>query len=691
MIQLIARKELVSLFGSPLAWILLALVHWVLAWSFLARLDSFLHIQPQLAMIANAPGATEAIVAPVFAMAAVMLLMATPLMSARLIAGERHNRTLALLVSAPVAARDIVLGKFLGLMTFLCVMIVLATALPACLLAGGRLDLGLVLGNAAGLFLVAACFASLGLYLSCLGTRPATAAAATLGLLLILWMLDTPGESGNLGLARDLSLLAHYEHFNRGLIDSFSLAYLTLFVVVFLTLSSHRLGGEGLHDGAGRALRHGMLALLAILVAASLGYLARETRVQWDISQNGRNSLSQASMAVLENMHGPLEAVIYAAQQDAQAGDVRRIVREFLARYQRAKPDFNVTFVDPAEHPDHARKAGIQAPVEMVVSFRDRHERLDQFNEPALTHLLMRLARPGERVVALLGGHGERRPDGMAGHDMGAFGSRLAARGYTVETFNLAATAGTPAGFDLLVIASPRIELREGEVDRLVAYLDAGGNLLWLVDAGPLHGLQPLAEKLELTLMPGVVADPRARDLKLPMTVALGIGYGRHPVTRDFGDTTMFPFARQVIVDENETWRSVPLVEAAHHGWVETGDADAAMAFDAAYDVPGPVNVAVALTRILQDREQRVVVVGSGHFLTNTYLGYGGNLDFGINLVNWLTEDEDLMTIQPRSVLDAGLAFDEPTLAVISATLLAILPLGLLMSGLIIGWLRGRR
>ena len=246
MIFTIAWKELRILFSSPLAWILLALVQLVLTWIFLAHLDTFLQIQPQLLNIANPPGATETIITPVFAMAAVVLLMITPLLTARLIAEERRNHTMTFLISAPISMTGIVLGKFLSLMIFFSAVIALVTALSMSLLAGGTLDFGLLLSNAAGLFLITACFASLGLYFSCLSAHPAIAAAGTLGTLLVLWILDIAAGDGKDGITRDFSLLGHYENFNRGIIDTFDLAYFSLFILVFLVLSVRRLDGERL-------------------------------------------------------------------------------------------------------------------------------------------------------------------------------------------------------------------------------------------------------------------------------------------------------------------------------------------------------------------------------------------------------------------------------------------------------------
>ncbi|MEO7559440.1 MAG: GldG family protein [Nitrosospira sp.] len=438
-------------------------------------------------------------------------------------------------------------------------------------------------------------------------------------------------------------------------------------------------------------VQNSVFVVLLISLAGLLGYLARETRIQWDISQNGRNSLSQASVEVLKELSGPLGVTVYATAQDAQLGNIRKIISEFLSRYQRVKSDITVTFIDPVEQPKLTQEAGIQVNGEVVVTFKGRREHLTAVNEQALTNLLMRLARSGEKRVMTLTGHGERKLDGMAGHDLGEFGKQLMVKGFKTGTLNLSIDHDVPANASILVIASPQVDLREGEVDKLLAYIGRGGNLLWLIDQGPLHGLQPLAEKLELTLIPGVVVDPQAQQLKLPITVALGANYGQHPVTHNFDYITMFPFARQIIVNENDEWHSISLVEAAHRGWVETGKLDSGIAFDKMYDISGPVSIAATLSRTLHDREQRIAIIGSGNFLANTYLGNGNNLDFGINLVNWLTGDENLITIQPRATLDSNLVLSESALIIIAGGFLIVLPLVFLASGLIIWWLRRRR
>ena len=438
-------------------------------------------------------------------------------------------------------------------------------------------------------------------------------------------------------------------------------------------------------------IQNGVFVILLLLLVILLGYLAAQTRLQWDVSQNGRNSLSEASVEILQKLQGPVQVTAYATEQHAQLGDIRKIIADFVALYQRVKPDLSLAFIDPVAQPILTQEADVQVNGEIVIKFNQRVEHLTAINEQAFSNALMRLARAEDKLIVALSGHGERRLDGSANYDLGEFGRHLRTNGFNSQPLNLAIEQDIPMNASMLMIASPQTDLLPGEVDKLLNYVDQGGNLLWLVDQESLRGLLPLTEKLRLTLTPGVVVDPQAEQLKAPVTFALGAIYGQHVITDNFDYITVFPFARQITIDENEEWSSVLLVEAAQQGWVETGDLNDAINFDQADDVAGPISIAVALTRNIQDREQRIVVVGSGHFLANTYLGNGSNLDFGINLINWLTGDEELIVIQPRATLDSNLILSESDLTLIAVVFLVLLPLLFLVCGTVIWWRRRRK
>ena len=244
MIAVIASRELRSLFLSPLAWSILAVVQVILAYLYLAQIDFFLQLQPRLAGLDEAPGITAIIVAPLFGNAAVLLLLVVPLLTMRLVSEERRNRTMSLLFAAPLSMTEIILGKFLGLMIFLFLLLMLISFMPLALLVGGTLDFGVLAMAVLGLLLLLGSFAALGLYLSCLTAQPVLAAVGSFGVLLLLWMIDWAG-SGRDGAAASLfgyfSLLRHYEPLLKGFCQSVDVLYYLLFMITFLVLAIHRL------------------------------------------------------------------------------------------------------------------------------------------------------------------------------------------------------------------------------------------------------------------------------------------------------------------------------------------------------------------------------------------------------------------------------------------------------------------
>jgi ABC-2 type transport system permease protein len=243
-ILVIARRELRALFLSPLAWTLLAVVQALMAFLFLARVELFQLYQPQLAGMENAPGVTEVIVPDLFANAAIVLLLVVPLLTMRLIAEERRNKTLALLFSAPVTMSEIVLGKYFGVLLFLLIVLGLIGLMPLSLLMGGGLDAGILFSALLGLLLVLGSFTAVGLFMSTLTQHPAVAAIGGFGVLLLFWILDWSARGT--GLFAYLSLFNHYKPFLEGVFDSTDALYHVLLIVTFLVLSIRRLDADRL-------------------------------------------------------------------------------------------------------------------------------------------------------------------------------------------------------------------------------------------------------------------------------------------------------------------------------------------------------------------------------------------------------------------------------------------------------------
>lgn len=246
MILTIARKEFRSLFAAPSTWLILGALQFLFAWFFLARLDAYLQVQAQLALVANAPGATVSVASPLFGTLALMLMMLIPLFTMRLLAEERRNQTLALLLAAPVSSSQIVLGKFLSLALFIALIIASCTAMLALLGLGTHIDTGLLITNAAGLILLTSCYAALGLYLSSLTKQPIVAAMSATALSFGLWLVDIASADSSNGL-RALSPTAHAQSMNAGLILSADILYFLLFIATFLLLTIRRVNNNRMY------------------------------------------------------------------------------------------------------------------------------------------------------------------------------------------------------------------------------------------------------------------------------------------------------------------------------------------------------------------------------------------------------------------------------------------------------------
>jgi hypothetical protein len=450
-----------------------------------------------------------------------------------------------------------------------------------------------------------------------------------------------------------------------------------------------------------RTFRNLLFVVALISAATGLDYLAARHHVQRDVTYNTINSLEPDSIEVLKQMDGPVNITVYATEQDARLGNIRKIIRNFLSLYQRYKPDINLVFVDPSKETEKARAAQIRFNGEMVIEYARRSEHLTKINEQIVTSTLLRLAHTRGQTVMYLDGHGEPKLDGIANFDMGSlFGAKLKQSGFRLAGLNLALAQDVPNNASMLVITQPQVDLMAGEVDKIMRYVDRGGNLLWLVDPGPLHGLERLAEKLDLQLPPGIVIDPAAIEMNAPADWSLAADYPPHAITRHFDLTTAFPSARPLLWDESPPdsndatrWQHHVLVEVAPRGWVSRKVPKGKVSqlrFDKRHDTRGPVVIAMALQRNINNREQRIVVVGNGAFLSNSFAGNGGNVDLGLNMVNWLAGEEHLITQKLRPAKDSKLELSKTQLEIISGIFLLVLPLLLAGAGSYLWWKRRR-
>jgi ABC-type uncharacterized transport system involved in gliding motility auxiliary subunit len=446
-------------------------------------------------------------------------------------------------------------------------------------------------------------------------------------------------------------------------------------------------------------VQNSFFVVLFLMLVVLLGYLAGQYHVAKDITQANRNILTQGSVNVLKQMKEPINITVFATKDDATGGDnFRKGMIDFIARYQREKKNVNLKFINPSIEPKLAQDAGVKEDGEVVVEFNKRSEHIiPPIAEQEMTNLLVRLSRTNQQAVMYLDGHGERNLLGVKNHDIGEFGKQLEKKGFKFANPDLTVAQAVPSNGAMLVIASPQVKVTEVEAKKIKAYLERGGNLLWLVDDNNLRGLESVAEYLGMTVSPGITLDMASAQYGADARVSFASLYGEHAITKNFMLRTLFPEAHQVtaIGNDENGWKVSNLVEVAPNGWLITGKLvkDAKPEFNEKTDKRGPINIGVALERIYGKKGQRVVVMGNANFLSNTFITNGGNLDLGVNIVNWLAGDDQLITIQPMPLKDINVTIPDSDTGRLVAWMVFhgfqyFLPLAMLVAGFYFWWKR---
>ncbi|MCU7938256.1 MAG: GldG family protein [gamma proteobacterium symbiont of Bathyaustriella thionipta] len=462
-----------------------------------------------------------------------------------------------------------------------------------------------------------------------------------------------------------------------------------------------------------------LFTLLFLSIIGLLAFLSNRYIYLADWTVNSQNSLNEISLKLLETLEAPVEIVSYT-----NSNQIKQSVRELVKRYQRIKPDMTLTFINPNTDPETIRSLNITVDGEMVVRYAGRQENLSQLSEQDLSSTLHRLLRAHERKIFFTQGHGERSPEREANFDLNSFSSHLTKQGFLVNTLNLAKEKVIPDDTSILVIAGPQAAFLPGEVRLIIDYVNTGGNLIWLGEPlkvtsnQPMHGLLPLAELLGIEFLDGVVVDPTTQqyDISRP-DYAIVSEYPPHPVHDGFATVTLFPQAAGIerlpgFLDKNPDnddsnpeqtsnpeFNMTAFLTTIEQSWIETSPLKDKVHYSDLLDIVGPITIGMALSRQLNNtetantvtKEQRIVILGDGDFLSNTFLGNAGNLSLGINIFNWLSHDEQFINIPTRTKNDIILDLSPAKLSLLGTFFLFIIPGLLVLSGSLIWFKRRNR
>lgn len=429
------------------------------------------------------------------------------------------------------------------------------------------------------------------------------------------------------------------------------------------------------------------LIVLVLVTAGLILWLSKLYYLEIDLTRSGRNTLSNASISVLEQMDGPLNITAYASVRGEQRIEIKKLIES----YQRYKRDINLEFVDPDTNPQKIREAGIQYDGQLVVEYNGSHKLLTQLSEEPLTNILTQLGHKGDRWILFLSGHGERSIDRQANFDISSWAEQLRKRGFQTRSLSLSETPTIPQNTSVLVIPGPQAKLLKGEARVISEFVSNGGHILWLKDTGKNFGLTRVMEEMDIEFLPGIIIDPLSQLLTGSATAIVVGKYGQHPIVRNFSDNTVFPSACGIELRESKKWKQSVLLDTRPQAWSETGELHSKAQRDKGVDIPGPLNIGVALSRTLDKGEQRIVIICDGDFLSNTFLANAGNLELGMGIANWLSHDDAYVSIPVLTVVDAKLNLSVASQNIMAIVFVLLLPLAFIGTGLVIWFKRRRR
>ncbi len=432
--------------------------------------------------------------------------------------------------------------------------------------------------------------------------------------------------------------------------------------------------------------------LLLIAFAALAAWQSQIHFISFDWTKNQRNSLSNNSTRLIQNIDTPLHFTLFVSPNFANSS----ILNNLLKRYQYHQPLISITLLNPDLSPELLRQHDIRQDGTLIIEYKQKTEKVTALSERNISNAIQRLLRQQERWIVFLEGHGERHPYGDANHDLSTFAAQLATKGFIIESLNLSKIPNIPDNTQVLVIASPKNNFLAGETDIITRYIARGGNLLWLAEPNENSDLDALAEALNIDFLNGIIVDPNSQLLGLDrVDYTLINEYPVHPVTEYITAISIFPQATALFDrakdSKQKVWDTQPLLLTQANTWTETGPLQGKIIFgDNSDESAGPLNLSLSLSRTLErdntEKQQRIIVIGDGDFLANQFLGNGANAELGYNIINWLSHDDELIAINAKAAPDTELDLTDNEKIILAFGFLIVLPLAFLLFGLRI-WL----
>ncbi len=453
-----------------------------------------------------------------------------------------------------------------------------------------------------------------------------------------------------------------------------------------------------------------VLVIIILGVMALINYLSYKHNKRFDTTAMGKYSLSEQTIKLIKSLPDELQIIMFD-----KPGTTERIQAEkLLPEYEYHSDKVSVQYIDPDQKPVIATEYGIQQYGTIVMEFNGRKQHVEKITEEAFTNTIIKLTKGASKKIYFLTGHGEADIEEETKMGYSLFGQALAGQNYETQKLLLMQEAKVPDDCTLLVVAGPKKDLMKEEKLAIENYITYGGKAFFLLD--PVIGdtkaimWDEFLARWGITVGNDIIIDTMSQLFGGDYFVPVISNYGNHPITRDFKPASFFPLSRSVSPREDvpDNIAIYTLASTGHkNSWAETR-LGGPYEYTEGEDKLGPVSVAIAAEIKPENKsvgneaaeakeetddatpEGRLVVFGDSDFANNGNLYFSGNRDLILNVISWLAEEEDLISIRPKSDIPRTISLTGRQMQVVFYLSVLLLPaLGLLM-GLNV-WYRRRK
>lgn len=430
-----------------------------------------------------------------------------------------------------------------------------------------------------------------------------------------------------------------------------------------------------------------LIVILAVVIAAN--WLADHRNKSIDVTSNKQYTLSDETRKVTGGLKRNV-TIYYFNKSDAYDS-----ARDMLDRYRNLSSKIKVDYVDPDKKPDVARFEGARNMGDIVVDNGEKKETAKGLTEEELTGALVRASKSGARTACFIAGSGEHQLSETGRDGYSSIKDALEKNNYKTDTISLIEKPEIPKTCDLVVVGGPKHDYLQPAIDALSTYIKGGGKALFNFDAvlnvpgenmGDTPKLAELVSQWGVTPNGDVILDLSSASRLFGQISPVVGSYENHPIVRVMGDNaTVFPLAR-----------SLEVKSPAEKLFSSTADSYSLVNPKTPIDEAqlqkakkGPFVLGAAATIGSGTSQARIVVVGSSAWMANNIMAAPiGNRDLALNMMNWLTSDEDLISIRPKEPEDRRLNVTGATMRVLFMTSVVLLPLIVIFSGVSVWWKR---